>query len=152
MKNYNLDFLLNKKINSIHAISINENDTVYVLSDTLVLTLDDDSLVQIVMDYDIKVYPLSSLEKVILLGDYDLQNSQISLVEISKINDNQKITAIYNYSQSTYHFGSKFLNANHEFLFGFCFGWDEIMLVNEETFHTMLNSYEEKTETIVLEN
>lgn len=152
MKNYNLDFLLNKKIKSIHAISINENDTVYVLSDTLVLTLDDDSLVQIVMDYDIKVYPLSSLEKVILLGDYDLQNSQISLVNTSKTTDNQNIKVIYNYSQSTYHFGSKFLNANHEFIFGFSFGWDEIMLVNEETFHTMLNSYEEKTETIVLEN
>jgi hypothetical protein len=64
------------------------------------------------------------------------------------VND-QKIKTIYNYSQSTYHFGSKFLNVENEFIFGLCFGWDEVSLLQEQDFSTMLNLYEEKTKTII---
>lgn len=146
MESSSLDILKNKTVIKIYKISINENNSLYNLSDTLLLKLVDGSFFQIVVDYDIKVYPLSSIEKLVILGDYDLKNIEIELVEISEVVDSQKIIAIYDYSQSTYHFGSKFLNAENEFIFGFCFGWDEIILLNEKDFITMLNSYENRIE------
>lgn len=149
MKGYNLDFLNNKTVINIYNISICEKKFSYSLSDSLVLKLIDNSLVQILIDYDIKVYQLSSIEELIILGDYDLKSGEIQLLEISEIMNTQKITTIYNYLQSTYQFGSKFLSTNNEFIFGFCFGWDEIILLDEKDFITMLNSYDEKTEIVI---
>ncbi|SEP22772.1 hypothetical protein SAMN05444671_4633 [Flavobacterium sp. CF108] len=148
MKKNNLNFLKNKTVINIYKVSIREDNSLYDLSDTLILRLKDNSIIQIIIDYEISIYELSSIDNLIIIGDYDLKNIEVTLIELNQI-QNDQIVYIHNYSQSAYHFGSKFLNINNEFIFGFCFGWDEIVLLNEKDFVLMLNSYEDKVETIV---
>jgi hypothetical protein len=147
MKSYKLDFLNNKTIKCIYEVSIADGDSDYILSDTLILKLDNDSLIQIVVNYEVLIYELSSIKELVLIGEY-AKNLNVKLIKINEVLNNQKIYSIHNYFQSTYHFGSKFLNINNKFLFGLCFGWDEIILLDENEFDLMLDSYEDKTETI----
>ncbi|MEZ0128427.1 hypothetical protein AB9T88_00850, partial [Flavobacterium sp. LBUM151] len=98
MKSYSLKFFKNKTVTNIYKVAINENSCIYNLLDTIVLKLLDDLFIQIIIDYDIKVYKLSSIEELVVLGDYDLKSIEIELVEISEMVNNQKIKTIYNYS------------------------------------------------------
>ncbi len=148
-KNKDLKFFLNKCVKFIYKILIIEEGVESDLSDTFVLQLNDDSLIQIIIDYEMFVYELPKKDNIIILGDYDLKKSTTKLILIKEIDGNQEIKSIYNYKQSTYHFGSKFLTIDNQFIFGFCFGWDEITLINEKKFISMLELYEDKIETII---
>lgn len=145
-KKKEIDFLQNKKVKFIYRIIVKEEDIDYNLADTFLLKLDDDSLVQILIDYEVLIYELFSTDDILILGDYDIDECITRLVLVKEIHDNLEITSIYSYFQSTYHFGSKFLDSNNNYIFGFCFGWDEIELISEDVFVKMLESYDEKAE------
>jgi hypothetical protein len=143
MKAKQIKNLKNLKVKFIYRVIVTEYGIDYDLSDTLILTLEDNSIIQILVDSEIKIYKLSSEEDILILGEYDFKNSIKKLVLIKEIINNEEIANIYNYLQSTYHFGSKFMNFKNEFIFGFCFGWDEISLLDENEFNNMLLSYPE---------
>jgi len=143
MKAKQIKNLKNLKVKFIYRVIVTEYGIDYDLSDTLILTLEDNSIIQILVDSEIKIYKLSSEEDILILGDYDIKNSIKKLVLIKEIINNEEIANIYNYLQSTYHLGSKFMNFKNEFIFGFCFGWDEISLLDENEFNNMLLSYPE---------
>lgn len=148
MENLGLSYLNGKTIKSISRINVWEDGTEYLqLGDTLILHTDN-LLIQLLIDNEILVYELSSEKDIIVLGEYDLPNCKIILEQVYDY-QSQTIKSIYNYtSGQTYHFGSKFLDASGKFIFGFSFGFDEVILIKEYEFNKMTDSYGNVTETM----
>jgi len=152
MKNLGLAYLNGKSIKSISRVSLSENETEYLhLDDTFILQTTNGSLIQILIDYKIFVYKLESEQEIIILGEYDLPNCKITIENIYESQQPQTINSIYSYTYGeSYNFGSKFLNALGNFIFGFCYGFDELILIDKSEFNTLIQkSYNHITEKLI---
>ncbi|MHA3788882.1 hypothetical protein ACX0HA_11770 [Flavobacterium hauense] len=150
MDNLGLSYLRDKSIKSISRINVLEDETEYLhLGDTFILYTDEGLLIQILIDYEVLVYELSSEKDIIVLGEYDLPNCKITIEPVYE-SRHLTIDSIYNYtSGGSYHFGSKFLDTSGNYIFGLCFGLDEVILIDESEFTKMVDSYKNVTETTV---
>lgn len=149
MNNLGLSYLYGKNIKSISNLVVIEDGTEYLPSDTFILETDKGDLIQILIDYEVLVYNLQTKEKIIVLGDYNIKRCEVLINQIKEFKT-QTIHSIYNYKYGQhYNFGSKFLNDSGNFIFGFCYGFDEIILLNENNFNLMLINYKEATEELI---
>lgn len=149
MNNLGLSYLYGKNIKSISNLVVIKDGTEYLPSDTFILETDKGDLIQILIDYEVLVYNLQTKEKIIVLGDYNIKRCEVLINQIKEFKT-QTIHSIYNYKHGQhYNFGSKFLNDSGNFIFGFCYGFDEIILLNENDFNLMLINYKEATEELI---
>lgn len=150
MDNLGLSYLKGKGIKSISRINVLEDETEYIhLDDTFILHTSEGLLIQILIDYEILIYKLNSEKEIIVLGEYDLPNCKITLEQVSEFHP-RPIDSIYNYTAGeSYNFGSKFLNASGNFIFGFCYGFDEVILIDETEFNKMVDTYKDVSEVML---
>lgn len=149
MNNLGLAYLYGKNIKSISNLIVIEDSTEYLPSDTFILETDKGDLIQVLIDYEVLVYNLQAKEKIIVLGEYNKKRCEVLIKKIKEFKT-QTIHSIYNYKHKQhYNFGSKFLNETGDFIFGFCYGFDEIILLNENDFDSMLINYTEVTEELI---
>lgn len=149
MNNLGLRYLYGKNIKSISNLVVIEDGTEYLPSDAFILETDKGDLIQVLIDYEVFVYNIQAKEKIIVLGDYNIKRCEV-LINLIKEFKTQTIHSIYNYTHGQhYNFGSKFLNETGDFIFGFCYGFDEIILLNENDFNLMLINYKEATEELI---
>lgn len=143
MKNL-LSVLLSKTIIEVYKIVIIEDNNELELSDSLVFKTLTGELWQLVVDGSIGLYLLPTASDITIFGEYDKSKLIHKSLLVKKIYS-AMITSICNYKKSSYHFGSKFSNASGQFIFGLCFGFDEVILLNEIEFIEMLNTYKDYT-------
>jgi hypothetical protein len=141
MVNRGLDYLIGKTIQGIYKIIVNEGCVEYEPNDTFVLKTLNNELLQLVIDYSINVYSIPTVNDAIVLGEYDRKILLFKLKLETELKNDVIETIIDYYKGENYHFGSKFLNFSGQFMFGFCFGFDEVILLKEKEFYLMLNSY-----------
>jgi len=142
----NLHLLLNKKILSIFKVVVVEHNVEYELDDTLIIQFEDGTMVQIVMDDGIIIRNASKMD-IKICGEYDLANTSVELIVLAS-DINQEVFEIHTYTRIGYTFGSKFINKKGQFIFGFCYGFDEVIIISENQFLQMLGSYANHTISI----
>lgn len=134
MENLGLKYLIEKKIVSLYNLIIEEDDDEYLMSDCFIFDLANGDLIQLLIDYNnIFIFKLNDINEAKVIGDYDLSNSSIQLIEISLVNTNKiyTIKKIIN-QDSGYVYCAVFLDINSKFLLGFILGFDEINLLTDE--------------------
>ena len=137
--------MIGKTVNEIYRISVNEDGCEYEPDDSFVFKTSDETMIQLVIDYEIYLYPIQSIDDIIILGEYNRDAITSKLVLVSDLKPNG-IAALYNYYQGDhYHFGTQFRDAADQFIFGLCFGFDEVILLNQNEFNIMLSNYKNHT-------
>ena len=91
------------------------------------------------INYNISIRKISDFNDLEIIGEYE--SYQITNYPLLKFHPQTEIKNIYNYIQGAYHFASKFTDYNNNFLFGICFGFDELELVDNHEFDEMLSVY-----------
>lgn len=137
----------NEIITSISSITVIDKDGEWKQEDTFIIECNG-VLFRILVDHVIELYELNSVENLPIKGDYDLRNGKIVITPEQTYN--QRIDKIINYNNGPHYlFGSKFINPNGEYIFGFCYGLDEIIILDEVAFIEMVENYQNVTVTVI---
>lgn len=146
---------INKEIINLYNVLVTEDGEDYLLDDTFVFKFNDDSLIQILIDYNnlIILKVEGELTNIKVLGDYE-ENSLKCLKEVKfEISDYILIKSIENYviKSSNFIIGSKFLNDKEDFIFALVYGFDEMeVLFEEDIFSEMVENYEQSDSSTIL--
>ncbi|WP_330444247.1 hypothetical protein [Flavobacterium sp. C4GT6] len=146
----NIDCFLKKEITALYKISVYEDGYNDELTDTYIIECSDNSYIQILIEGDVVIRKMESVTDYVVLGEYDVKRSNFELVFCNSILNNTVIDAIETYvNGDSYLFGIRFLDAQKQYIAGFTLGFDEIKLIDETEFETMLTTYT-KTEAGVI--
>ncbi|MEL1244403.1 hypothetical protein AAEO56_09040 [Flavobacterium sp. DGU11] len=136
-------FLFKGKIfTAIYTITVIEDGNEFVQDNTLLFECSDGTFLQILVDHILESHELLTLDKIVIKGDYEMQNCKI-ITNVFKNLPGVAVDRIYNYFQGKYyHFGSKFIDPDGQYIFGICYGFDELVLLDEMDFKDMLSKYQ----------
>ena len=136
----NIDSFLKKGITSLYKILVHPDN--YELTDTFIIEFTDNSYVQILIDGEVVIRKMKSIIDYVILGEYDIKESNFELVFCNSILSNSVIDAVETYLHGeSYLFGIRFLDAQKQYIAGFTLGFDEIQLIDVTEFETMLTTY-----------
>ncbi|MEE1898000.1 hypothetical protein V1389_06625 [Flavobacterium rakeshii] len=138
----NIDCFLKKEITALYKILVHEDCYSDELTDTYIIECSDNSYVQILIDGDVVIRKMESVTDYVVLGEYDVRRSNFELGSCNSILNNTVINTVETYvNGDSYLFGIRFLDVQKQYIAGFTLGFDEIKLIDEAEFETMLAAY-----------
>lgn len=138
----NIDCFLKKEITALYKILVHEDGYNDELTDTYIIACSDNSYLQILIEEDVVVRKMESVTDYVVLGEYDIKESNFELISCNSILNNTVINTVETYvNGDSYLFAIRFLDAQKQYIAGFTLGFDEIQLIDETEFETMLTNY-----------
>jgi|GEM_PF-2668877 len=135
-----LQHLIGTQLISLSEITVTEDDVQYTLDDSFLLTTTTKQYQLLRLPDDLYIYEIDT-PRDLRCWDFNHDEISIRIQAIHQIQNQNPVNTIYNYAHGSYLFGSQYRDAQDQFIVGFCYGFDEIILQTEDEFKLLLTHY-----------